>query len=733
MLSKQAVGSRFAKWYRQRRWRSEPHVQASSKLPAGMTGTSGAVSSYQRGWRRMLIDMEIPDWDERFLREFDPIAKADLYARANASAVMFSCKALTGLCFWPTRVGEMHPGIAGRDIVGETVTALQERGIAACAYYSVIYDNRAVETHPEWSVELFGPRNRRRPRRATVTGCAVPTTRATGRTSPTRSPTCSEATTFGCAFCDMTFWPGVCGCARCRDRHRSESGREIPETIDWTAPEWCEFQTARKRWLSVTGLITDRIRAARPGIAVYHNFAPGAGELDSRSPVRRHRAQRLPRQDLYGDAVEQLVVTKLMNNLSPQTRPVEYMTFCTTGTHEHVRLKSSEHMRAQVNAAAAESAAFMFIDAVDPLGTANPGVYERVGEVFETLVTLEPYLGGEALEDVAVYFSSDSKMDFAENGTPLTGPRPGRGTYPHLLAVRGACRILQRAHVAFGVITRKQLSELDRYRVLVLPNVVRLSDAEVAAIRDYVRRGGRVYASRYTSLVETRGVRHDDFMLADVLGVHLDSEEECGMVYARPATPDAAAWFDPQRYLSANPYESSLGGGLLRLHAEPAAQVLATLTLPYAHPKPGNLADHAWASIHSFPPWEDTDVPVLVESSFGSGRAVYSAFDIEREQADVNDQLFEAIIRGLLGDDWSLRCETHASVTVSAFREEENSAIRVALLNSPPAGVPQATVQLRLLTAAVSWGWSRFPAGRRCRTARTPTERSGAPSSSRAT
>src|SRR4051812_3205700 len=104
-----------------------------------------ATSDYQRGWRRMLVDMEIPAWDERFLSRYDPIAMADLYVRARASSAMFVCKTLNGYSFHPTTVGRMHPGLGDRDVVGETVEALRERGIAACAYYSVIFDNWPAE------------------------------------------------------------------------------------------------------------------------------------------------------------------------------------------------------------------------------------------------------------------------------------------------------------------------------------------------------------------------------------------------------------------------------------------------------------------------------------------------------------------------------------------------------------------------------------------------------------
>src|SRR6201999_3802710 len=82
-------------------------------------------SEYQRGRLRMLVDLEIPAWDEGFLERFDPEAMADLYQRAGAESVMFACKNLSGLCFWPTAVGETHPRLGGRDVTAETEAALR--------------------------------------------------------------------------------------------------------------------------------------------------------------------------------------------------------------------------------------------------------------------------------------------------------------------------------------------------------------------------------------------------------------------------------------------------------------------------------------------------------------------------------------------------------------------------------------------------------------------------------
>src|SRR5437762_1011930 len=91
--------------------------------------------------RHILLDMHIPDWDEGFLAQFDPVEMADLYQRAGADAVMLYANSHVGMCYWPTRVGHMHNGIAGRDIFGETVGLLHQRDIAVCCYYSSHFNN----------------------------------------------------------------------------------------------------------------------------------------------------------------------------------------------------------------------------------------------------------------------------------------------------------------------------------------------------------------------------------------------------------------------------------------------------------------------------------------------------------------------------------------------------------------------------------------------------------------
>ena len=83
---------------------------------------------YKRNFRRNLIDMHIPDWDDGFLARFDPEAYADAVAASGVDTAIIYAGNCLGMCFWPSKLGHMHEGLHGRDIFGETVDACRRRG-----------------------------------------------------------------------------------------------------------------------------------------------------------------------------------------------------------------------------------------------------------------------------------------------------------------------------------------------------------------------------------------------------------------------------------------------------------------------------------------------------------------------------------------------------------------------------------------------------------------------------
>ncbi|WP_283139373.1 alpha-amylase family protein [Rhizohabitans arisaemae] len=648
----------------------------------------------------MLVDLEIPAWDERFLSKLDPAHMADLYVRAGAEAVMLPCKNLSGWLFWPMPGGTIHPRIGDRDIVGETTSAARKAGLEVCAYFAALYDNKPFHDHPEWRfvpAQGWG-------RTETVAdrhGHCCPNSADYRDYVAAQIDDLFTRYSFDCAFVDMTFWPGVCVCANCRRRLKETDGLEIPERVDWTDSGWTTFQRRREEWIvEFQTFISERIKQATPGIAVYHNFAPAPHDWRTALPFDTTDAQDFLGADLYGDETEQLLVMKLMRTLS-RRQPAEYMTFAPQSFAEHVELKSDEELREHVLSAAAEGVASLFIEALDPLGTVNDDAFEHVGRAFDARKGLDDHEPDLPVEEVALYFSSDSKFGFASQGTFLRDIASADRTYPHLASLRGAAHALQRSQIQFGVVTHRQLDSLDRYKVVVLPNVHRMSAREVDAFRAFVAGGGRLYASGYTSLLESDGTLHDDFMLADVFGASLVEEVPARVAYLRPSTDELVGCCRPQRYLSHRPGDQTLAGGLMRIQATAEAEELAHLTLPYASPAPGHFSAEDWASIHSFPPWHDTGEPALVRHRYGRGLAVYSALPIETGLSEAAGRVFTSLVSDLLGDDRELVVRADPTVRASAFRSPDGRRLRIVLLNHPRRVLDPVTISFAATSTSV--------------------------------
>jgi hypothetical protein len=658
---------------------------------------------FQRNTHRLLRDMHVPDWDPRFLSDYHPERLAARCAEAGLNAVMIYAKSHVGLCTYPTKVGRTHGNLQGRDALGELNDALRARGIATAAYQSITFDNWAAENHPDWAQvdRLTG-----RPLHDhTRYGVCCPNNvdyRAYELAIMEEVLTGYE---FDGIWLDMIFFLAICACPACRDRLWAEDGIEMPGVVNWTDPAWAAFQEARRRWIAEwTKVLIDRAHELRPEIVVTHNLANALSGWRCGQPLAAGRLDTYTSADLYGDQFEHLVVTKMAQHLSA-SQPGELMVSVGVDLVDHVTLKTTEQLTTEALAATAAGSAFIVIDGIDPVGTELPGNFATIRAAFAAIEPYEPFVGGRPVEDVAIYFSDNSFMDFADNGTPAGPPtRLGGVPFPHVMAARGAARALTEAHVAFGVITELDLDRLADYRVVVLPDVSRMTRREVDAFRDYVAAGGRLYASGYTSLVGVDGLRHQDFLLADVFGVRLAGEEDGRVAFLTPDTDEVRRAVSPQAQVS-EPFNDRWGE---RYEPKPlctAPRVSATsgtrlahLTLPYGNPRWGSVNDKSWAAIHSAPPWTETEHAVLVRNDVGRGSVVYSAFVLERSGAAANRRLFTSLVHELLGGGASLSAAARANVWLSAYDQAEHSRILVALHNygvEQPAPPERATVTVR--------------------------------------
>ena len=87
---------------------------------------------------------------------------------------------------------------------------------------------------------------------------------------------------------------------------------------------------------------------------------------------------------------------------------------------------------------------------------------------------------------------------------------------------RGFTQALVRARIPYSAVHADDVErDAAKFTSLVLPNVAAMSDAQVAAVRRFVERGGGLLATGQSTLFNESGEARSDFALADLFGVHV--------------------------------------------------------------------------------------------------------------------------------------------------------------------------------------------------------------------
>jgi len=635
---------------------------------------------YKESRRRNLVDMHIEDWNESFLSRFDPKKYVKMLKIANVRSAMIYANSHVGYCYWPTKVGHMHRGIKRRDIMGETLFLCHKEGMDVILYYSLIFNNWAHEKYPQWRiVNIEGNHSRmKRPGRTARYGVCCPNSYEYRKFVFDQIAEFCRNYDFEGVFFDGTLWPVVCYCANCKKRYKEEVGEDIPTVIDWDDSSWIKFQKKREEWLAeFAAMATNAVKKYKPEVAIQHNSAtvPVSWLLGVTELLTEH--YDYCSGDFYGGVAEQSFICKLYYNLTPNM-PFEFMIYIGyPNPSDHTTAKPKELIECRAFLAIAHNGAFLIIDAIDPIGTQDERKYRMIGSIYREIGEYEKYLGGELCQDLAIYFSFDSKMDFAENGKRVS-PEIFGGVaqkLPHVEAALGAAEALRTSHIPFGVVTKRNLKELPRFQVVILPNVSRLSDEEADAIKEYVASGGSVYASKFTLKSK----------LSEILGVVSMEETREKFTYIAPT-------LEGKKLLPEinEEYPLSISDSQIKAEFSSRGEVIATITLPYTDPD-----DPKFASIHSNPPDASTDYPAIICKKFGKGKIVWSSAPIEAYavQSLKHRSIFNNIIKFLVQNPLSFEAEAPACMEILLFHKPQEKRYLINLVNfQSEIGLPNIPV-----------------------------------------
>lgn len=603
---------------------------------------------YKKSFRRHLSDMHIEDWNDEFLSEFSPEQYYACLKKANIQSAMLYFQSHVGYCYYPTKSGHMHKAFVGReDAMKRLAEMCRQGGIDVVGYYSLIFNNWAYDEHPNWrmvDIKKQSPRELGEKRY----GTCCPNNAEYRAFVMEQIKEISEYFTFDGMFYDMPFWPFHCYCESCKARWEKECGKGLPSVE--TDARWNLFEQKRKEWMGdFSQLVTAETKRLNPDVSVSQNYAFAALPVIRGIDHRVNEACDYASGDLYVSLFTKSFACKLYAAVS-RDMPFELMSSrCEPSLSSHTITKTKDKLTVPVMLACAHHGASMIIDAIDPVGTLNPKVYDLIGEVFDIERQYEPFLTGMPISDVGIYYSLDGKTN--RQGQPFTNYSGSVNTVKTMI----------NNHIPMKIYTWENREDIFECPFLILSNPNNLPPELTQLLIDYVERGGALYFSNT-----------DEKHLFETLtgGTACGYTKETRTYMAPKSEWEALLGGYTQKYPLPFNYSLPITSGI-----DPAS-VVATVTLPYTVPD-----DVKFASIHSNPPGISTDMPALLIRAFGKGTVIWSAAPIEHENLLDYTKIIVNLFDRYSGKKRTLRTTAPKNIELVAFDCEQENAVRISAVD----------------------------------------------------
>lgn len=657
------------------------------------------------------------DWHPDVYSKYtNPETIVEAAVSTGATWFHINSKDHSGKAHYVTELDVLHRGFRGRDAFGELLDALHARGIRVMANQSIFFDHHLFVEHPDWRVRDDAGRDSK------AIGILGNRPGIVCMNSPYAELAVAQLDAFvkkypvDAVFLDMV-WISIpiCHCHWCAERYRADTGHDLPAEDARGTDEFRAYARWRNaRLTEFTKALVDAVRRARPGTLITLN-SPRPHMPDYVLPIE----SIVPLVDfMCGDPLQNdnsLTLAGLTASVWYNLTPVRPAQIAVSRFHGHesqcVGMVHTDRLKIISAICLAHNASVQMHDILRPDGSLAKEPTAAIASAFDFIRPRSALAGGEKIRCVAIYVS-DRTRDFHLESVPHSGPFVGRHEAAEAYAsgVTEAYLAFQRNHVPVDVITTMNLDLLGEFDLIVLPDAECLADREIEAFREYVRAGGNLIATRFSSLRDEEGRLRDGFGLADVFGVDLVGRTGTSGTYIRPDEELSREAGVPVEELGFN-----LPQALVKIRDGAAVQVLGRIALPYT-----DLATDRdrWVSIFGNPA-SDTEVgPAIVVGSFGDGSVCYISGSIAEVDAgmwsfstvEAREVLYR-LARRMLGDRVRLEMDGHPSLDMVAYWQADAGRYLIHLVNCqdvypvlPVAGAtitfrPPASVSVRNVTA----------------------------------
>jgi hypothetical protein len=592
-------------------------------------------------------------WGQTNITEKDP-ARYDIgwwrqyWKRTETQAVIINAGGI--VAYYPSKFPLHHRAefLKGRDLFGELTRAAHEDGLFVMARMD---SNRTAEdffnAHPDW----FARDVEGRPYRAADQYVACINSPYYDEYLPAVLREIAERSRPD-GFTDNS-WAGlgresICYCENCARKFQAKTGRALPRRADWDGlayREWIGWSYARRT--DVWELNNRTTRAAGGPDCIWAGMNSGSVTTQARS-FRDLKAICARADIMMLDHQRRDDDTGFQQNGDTGKRVHMLLGWDKLAPESMAMYQSGPGYYRVASKPEAEARMWMIAGIAGGIQTwwHHVGAYHEDRRMYRTAEPVtrwcarhQPYLvDRRPLATVGLVWSQRS-TDFFGRDDPAE-----RVDAPYT----GFMHALVRARIPYVPV---HVDDVERHggglRLLILPNVGALSDAQAESIRRFVGAGGSLLATGTTGLYDEWGDPRPDFALADLFGCHRVGEpaalaagarrEPGAHTYLRLA-PELRGRVDgpksgsePQAAGERHPvlrgFDATdllpFGGTLSALRVDAGAVV----PLTYVPPFPTYPPETAWMR------QEKTDVPALVLTDRGPARVAYMPADLDRRYA----------------------------------------------------------------------------------------------------
>ena len=553
-------------------------------------------------YRQIHLDFHTSPFIQDVGSEFDAAAFAKTLKAAHVDSVNIFAKCHHGMCYYPTKLGRIHPGLKF-DLMGEMIKACHAEGIKAPIYFPVGWEEVSAEHAEFLEVDENGVLGGKPPfedgyyrwenlclnKKKYIDFVVAQTEEIIDR---------YETDGF---WYDIVVQHG-CRCADCL-REMKALGLDPKSGEDVRKHDFIVVRRFMER-------LYNFVKSKRPEALVFFNMSltpdNGAGEVYSiREKLRfqtHYEIESLPSGEWGYDHFPFFV--NYLNTLDKQVVGMTGRFHKSWG--DHGSLKNTEALEFECFRMIANGAKCCVGDQLHPRGRLDPAVYGRIGGVYRQIEKREPWCtGSEKVSEIGVFLSN----------TPL---------HSDFASDEGAMHMLMELHRPFDFLDRR--SDFSGYRLIIFPDSVAFDDGLREKTKAYLAAGGKVIAS-YRSCLNGGA---DAFALEE-LGVEFEGETPFCPCYMRLKESFSQGRIEAFDYVA---YEQGA-----KVRAKAGSEVLAVIGRPYFNRTYDRFCSHCQT------PFEElTDWPAVVRN----GNCIYLANPLFHNYKTDGVRVYRDIVRNCI-------------------------------------------------------------------------------------